>query len=129
MTAVWCSINQKFYPVEILILKNKYKSQFGSTHDLTLSLTKAQQEEIQKQREKIIKTVEGDSISPAAKQLLEDNKRRIAKQKSEKLSKKNMELYVNIEKESNAQDDDMPKVENQVIKLNSNLPTDEDFGL
>lgn len=115
--------------VEILILKNKYKSQFGSTHDLTLSLTKAQQEEIQKQREKIIKTVEGDSISPAAKQLLEDNKRRIAKQKSEKLSKKNMELYVNIEKESNAQDDDMPKVENQVIKLNSNLPTDEDFGL
>ena len=115
--------------VEILILKNKYKSQLGSKNDLTLNLTKAQQEEIQQRREQIIKSVEGDSISPAAKKLLEDNKKRIAQQKSEKLSKKNMELYVNLEKESPKKDDDMPKIERQVIKLNSNLPTEEDFGL
>ena len=115
--------------VEILILKNKYKNQLGSTHDLTLNLTKAQQEEIQARREKIIKTVEGDSISPAARQLLEENKKRIAKQKSEKLSKKNMELYVNIDNESENKDDGMPQIEKNVIKLKSNMPTDEDFGL
>ena len=115
--------------VEILILKNKYKNQFGSTHDLTLNLTKAQQEEIQAKREKIIKIVEGDSISPAARQLLEENKKRIAKQKSEKLSKKNMELYINIDNEANNKDDGMPEIEKNVIKLKSKMPTDEDFGL
>lgn len=115
--------------VEILILKNKYKNQLGSTHDLTLNLSKKEQEDIQARREKIIKSVEGDSISPAARKLLEENKKRIAQQKSEKLSKKNMELYVNIDKESPNENADMPKIEKQVIKLNSSLPTDEDFGL
>lgn len=115
--------------VEILILRNKYKNQLGSKHDLTLSLSKAQQEEIQKRRESIIRSVEGDSISPAARQLLNDNKRRIEQQKSEKLSKKNMELYINIDKESSNTDDNMPTIEKRVIKLKSNLPTDEDFGL
>jgi chemotaxis protein MotB len=115
--------------VEILILKNKYKNQLGSTHDLTLNLTKEKQEEIQAKREKIIKMVEGDSISPAAKQLLEENKKRIAKQKSEKLSKKNMDLYINIDSESSNKDDDMPQVEKKVINLKSNVPADEDFGL
>lgn len=114
--------------VEILILKNKYKSQIGSTNDLTLSLSKAQQEQIQQRREQIIKSVEGDSISPAAKKLLEDNKKRIEKQKSEKLSKKKMELYVNIENENLSNNEDMPKIEKRVIKLNTSMP-DEDFGL
>jgi len=115
--------------VEILILKNKYKNQFGFKNDITLNLSKAQQEEIQSKREKIIRSVEGDSISPAARKLLEDNKKRIAQQKSETLSKKNMELYVNIDKESPNIDDNMPKIERQVIKLKSNVPLDEDFGL
>lgn len=115
--------------VEILILRNKYKNQFGSKHDLTLSLSKSQQDEIQKRREAIIKNVEGDSISPAARKLLNDNKKRIEQQKSEKLSKRNMELYVNIDKESSKTDDDMPAIEKRVIKLKSNMPTDEDFGL
>lgn len=111
--------------VEILILKNKYKRQFETRNDNTLSLTKAQQENIQKERQRIISTVEGDSISPAARKLLEENRERIKRQKSEKLSKKNLELYVKIEKD----DDNMPKVEQQVIKLDSNIPEDEDFGL
>jgi outer membrane protein OmpA-like peptidoglycan-associated protein len=114
--------------VEILILKNKYKSQFGAKNDYTLSLTKAQQDEIQKQRAEIIKNVEGDSISLAARKLLDDNKKRIAKQKSEKLSKRNMELYVNIENDSKNKDE-MPQIEKRVIKLNTNIPEDEDFGL
>ena len=39
-----------------------------------------------------------------------------------------MELYVNIEKESD-KDNIMPEIERRVIKLNSNIPEDEDFGL
>lgn len=116
--------------VEILILKNKYKKQFGATNDFTLSLSKAQQDEIQRQRENIIRTIEGDSVSLAARKLLEENKKRIAKQKSEKLSNKNMELYVNIENENSSKDNsDLPNIEKKVIKLNTNIPEDEDFGL
>lgn len=115
--------------VEILILKNKYKNQFGAKNDYTTNLTKAQQDAIQEQRARIIKTVEGDSISLAARKLLEDNQKRIEQQKSEKLSKKNMELYINIENENKDQDSDMPEIEKRVIKLNSNIPEDEDFGL
>lgn len=112
--------------VEILILKNKYKRQFETQNDNTMKLTKVQQEAIQKERQKIIKAVEGDSISPAARKLLEDNRKRIQTQKSEKLSKSNMELYINIEDNKN---DNMPTVEKRVIKLDSNIPEDEDFGL
>ena len=117
--------------VEILILKNKYKNQFATQNDSALSLSKAQQDEIQRQREQIIKTVEGDSISLAAKKLLEENRARLAKerQKSEKLSKKNMELYVNIEPENGNKDSDLPEIEKRVIKLNMDIPEDEDFGL
>lgn len=116
--------------VEILILKNKYKNQFGARNDFTLNLSKAQQDEIQKQRAEIIKNVEGDSVSLAAKKLLEENQKRIKKQKSEKLSNRNMELYVNVEKENPTNDNsDMPEIEKKVIKLNTNIPEDEDFGL
>ncbi len=116
--------------VEILILKNKYKNQFGTKNDYTLSLSKAQQDAIQKEREKVIKNVEADSISLAARKLLEEthNRKQIEKQKSEKLSKRNMELYVNIE-DDNKNNYDMPNVERRVIKLDSSIPEDEDFGL
>lgn len=114
--------------VEILILKNKYKRDFETRNDNTLKLTKKQQEEIQKQRLSVIKSVEGDAISPAAKKLLEENRKRmIEKQKSEKLSKSNMELYINLEKESS--DDNMPQIEQKVIRLDTKIPEDEDFGL
>ena len=114
--------------VEILILKNKYKNLFGTKESSTFNLTKAEQDKIQRQREAIIKKVEGDSISLAAKKLLEDNKKRIQKQKSEKLSKSNMELYINLEDEKQ-EANDMPKIEKRVIKLNTAIPMDEDFGL
>ena len=114
--------------VEILILRNKYANDYGNSKPLTLSLSKTQQEQIQQQRADIIKQVEGEAISPAARKLLEDNEAKIAKQKSEKLSKRNMELYVNIDKE-NTQDNNMPKVERPVVKLGASAPDDEDFGL
>jgi len=115
--------------VEILILKNKYKRQFGPKYDFTMNLTKAQQDEIQRQRAQIIKKVEGDSISLAARKLLNDNRERIQKQKSEKLSKRNMELYVNLENDDKNTASDMPQIEKRVIKLNTAIPEDEDFGL
>lgn len=111
--------------VEILILKNRYKNKMGTKHDFTLNLTKDQQDQIQKQRAEIIKAVEGDSISLAARKLLEENKKRIEKQKSEKLSKRNLERYNNIENE----DKNMPNIEKRIIKLNTDIPEDEDFGL
>ncbi len=112
--------------VEILVMKNKYRREFETIHDTTMNLTKAQQEAIQRQRQQIIQEVEGDSISPAARKLLEENRERIKKQKSEKLSKSNMELYVNLDKEGNSS---MPPIERRVIRLDSNIPEDEDFGL
>lgn len=115
--------------VEILILKNKYKNDYETRNDATLHLTKAQQDAIQKQREEVIAKVENESISLAARKLLEENRARIAKQKSEKLSKKNMELYVNLENEPKENNTVMPAVEQKVIKLNSNIRDDEDFGL
>lgn len=113
--------------VEILILKNKYKNQFSSRKDFTLNLSKAQQDEIQRQRAEIIKKVEGDSISLAAQKLLEENKKRIERQKSEKLSKRKMELYVNLDDKDT--ESDLPHIEKRVIKLNTSVPDDEDFGL
>lgn len=116
--------------VEILILKNKYKSQFGIKKDISLNLSKKQQDAIQAQRADIIKSVEGDSISLAARKLLNENKNKmkIQAQKSEKLSKKNMELYVNIE-DKNTDNSDMPNIEKRVIKLDTKIRDDEDYGL
>ena len=115
--------------VEVLILKNKYKSQYSSQKDPSLNLSKKQQDEIQAQREAIIKKVEGDSISLAAKKLLSENKKKIDAQKSEKLSKNNMDLYLNVENEHKEDKAGMPSIEKRVVKLNSNLQEDEDFGL
>ncbi len=115
--------------VEILILKNKYKNQFGTRNDNTLKLTKAEQDRIQQQREEIIKTVEGDSISLAAQKLLEENRKRIEKQKREKLSNSKMELYVNLDSETDSEESSLPPIERRIIKLNTDIPEDEDFGL
>ena len=115
--------------VEVLILKNRFKRQFGPKYDFTLNLTKAEQDKIQQERAEIIKKVEGNSISLAARKLLNDNKERIQKQKSEKLSKRNMELYINLQDENTGSDSSMPQIEKRVIKLNTAIPEDEDFGL
>lgn len=120
------SVNRR---VEILILKNSYKNKYENETKSALSLSKAEQERIQKQREAIIVKVENSSISPAARKLLEDNKQRIAKQKQEKLSEKSMKVYVKLDSENPKKDDNMPEIEPRVIKLNSRIPEDEDFGL
>ena len=116
--------------VEILILKNSYNNSYENRGYSALSLSKDAQDKIQKQRQKVIAQVESDSISPAARKLLEENRKKlIEKQTSEKLSKGNMNLYIKLEKENSNTDSDLPEVENKVIKLKSNIPEDEDFGL
>jgi len=116
--------------VEILILKNSYNNNYENRGYSALSLSKDAQDKIQKQRQKVIAQVESDSISPAARKLLEENRKKlIEKQTSEKLSKGNMNLYIKLEKENSNTDSDLPEVENKVIKLKSNIPEDEDFGL
>ena len=115
--------------VEILVVKNRYKDDYETKANIATSLSKAEQEKIQKDRMEVINTVEKDSISPAAKKLLEENRQKqVQKQKSEKLNKKNMDLYINLDKEE-VQKGDLPKTNNRVIKLQSNIPEDEDFGL
>lgn len=117
--------------VEILIIKNRFKDEYETKSQGAISLSKEQQEQIQKDRLNVIKAVERDSISPTARKLLEENRQKlVAKQKSEKLSKNNMELYINLENETKPEDvSDMPNVENRTIKLKTAIPEDEDFGL
>lgn len=117
--------------VEILILKNRYKDSYETTPHSAVSLSKADQEKIQADRQRVIEQVEQDSISPAARKLLEENRKRlVAKQKSEKLSDKNMQVYITIDNETRESENiNLPSVEKRVIKLKSNMPEDEDFGL
>ena len=117
--------------VEILIVKNSLKDEYERKAANVMSFSKEEQERIQKERMEIIKTVEKNSLSPEARQLLENNRKKLlSRQKSEKLSDKNMQIYINLDKESDAtQSSDLPKVVKPTIKLNSNIPEDEDFGL
>ncbi len=113
--------------VEILILKNKYNREFNAGNNNTMQLSKIQQETLQKQRQKVIAEVEEDSISPAARKLLEENKGRIKKRRTKKLSESNMKLYINLDNERMSPN--MPSEEKRVIKLDAIIPEDEDFGL
>lgn len=118
--------------VEILILKNRYKDDYELKANNVGNLSKSEQERIQKDRLEVINQVESSSLSPAARKLLEENKQKlIKKQKSEKLSDKNMQIYINLEEEPKENSDsDLPHVEKQpVIKLKTNVPEDEDFGI
>ena len=41
-----------------------------------------------------------------------------------------MQIYIKLDNETNATEkNDLPKVDKPVIKLQSNVPEDEDFGL
>lgn len=116
--------------VEILIVKNRYKDSYETEAHNAISMSKAEQERIQADRQRVISQVEKDVISPAARKLLEENKQKlVAKQKSEKLSNKNMQIYINLENETKEEESNMPTVEKRVIKLKTNIPEDEDFGL
>lgn len=117
--------------VEIFILKNGYRDEYDKKANNVMSLSSEEQKRIQKDRAEIINKVEHEALSPEVRKLLEENRIKLAqKQKSEKLSKDNMQVYIKLDNEVNAtQKTDLPKTEKPVIKLQSNDPEDEDFGL
>ena len=117
--------------VEILILKNRNKDEYELTVQNVASISTAEQEQIQNERIRIIHQVEKEALTPEARLLLNENRKKLAaKQKSDKMSDKNKQLYINLENESpKATDDNLPHVDKRVIELKSNMPEDEDFGL
>ena len=116
--------------VEILILKNIYKDEYENTTQNVINIPKSEQDRIQRDREEIIEQVEKEALTPEARRMLAENRKKLAnRQKSDKLSKKNKQLYINIENEANKENTGMPKIENRTIELKSSIPEDEDFGL
>lgn len=117
--------------VEILILKNIYKDDYENAAPNVINMSKAEQEKIQKDRETVINQVEKEALTPEARKMLAENRRKIAeKQKSDKLSKKNKQIYINLENDTNKEElKNMPQIQNRVIELKSNIPEDEEFGL
>ena len=101
---------------EILVLKNAYRDDYDIRANNVMSMSTQEQERIQKDRVEIISKVEHEVITPEAKQILEDNRKRLAeKQKSESLSKKNMQIYIKLDKETNTTD--KKDLQNVVINL------------
>ena len=117
--------------VEIFILKNSYRDDYDQKANNVMSLSTEEQEKIQKDRAAVINKVEHEALSLEARQLLAENRKKLVqKQKSEKLSKNNMQIYIKLDNETNASSkNDLPKIDKPVIKLQSNVPEDEDFGL
>ena len=127
--------------VEILIVKNGYRDDYELKANNVMSLSTEEQDKIQKDRAEIIKKVETEAISPEARKMLEENRRKLAaKQTSNKLSKKNMQVYINLDEDkkeekpvNQQQGEQVQQVQkppqDRVIKLQTNIPEDEDFGL
>lgn len=116
--------------VEILVLKNAYKDEYENTAQNIVNIPKHEQDRIQRDREEIINQVEKEALTPEARKMLAENRKKLAnKQKSDKLSKKNKQLYIDLENEPPKDNNGMPEVENRVIELKSNMPEDEDFGI
>ena len=117
--------------VEILILKNIYKDEYENTAQNIINIPKSEQDRIQRDREEIINQVEKEALTPEARKMLAENRKKLAnKQKSDKLSKKNKQIYINLDNETQQEDKkDLPQIENRVIELKSNVPEDEDFGI
>ena len=116
--------------VEILVLKNAYKDEYENTAQNIVNIPKHEQDRIQRDREKVINQVEREALTPEARKMLAENRRKLAnKQKSDKLSKKNKQLYIDLENEPPQEQNGMPQIENRVIELKSNMPEDEDFGI
>ncbi len=117
--------------VEILILKNIYKDEYENTAQNIVNIPKSEQDRIQADREKVINEVEKEALTPEARKMLAENRRKLAnKQKSDRISNKNKQLYIDLEKNTKPETNEgMPKIENRIIELKSNVPEDEDFGL
>ena len=112
--------------VDILILKNKYKS-FENPQDDILKMPLEEQQKMQREREQIIKDVK-TNISAAAKALMENGEYDLdsvisIQEKPANISEENKRIFSNIPNDLN------PKKSKIKISLESQIPEDEDFGL
>jgi len=112
--------------VEILILKNKYKS-FENAQDEILKMSIEEQQAMQRERAKVIKEVKGD-ISPAAKKLMSNGEYDMnnvvsIKEAPINISEENKRVYNNVKNDMSI---DKSKAK---VSLESQIPQDEDFGL
>ena len=112
--------------VEILILKNKFKS-FEKAQDEILKMSIEEQQTLQRERAKVIKDIK-DNVSPAAKKLLSNGEydmNSVVSIKDEpiNISEENKRVYNNIKSDMN-----LGKSRTKV-SLESQIPQDEDFGL
>ena len=112
--------------VEILILKNKYKS-FENAQDDILKMSIEEQQAMQRERADIIKNIKGN-VSPAAKKLLSSGEYDMnsvvsIKEAPVNISEENKRVYNNVKSDMN-----LEKSKTKV-SLESQIPQDEDFGL
>jgi len=122
-TAQGASKNRR---VEILVLKNRYKS-FENAQDDILKMSLEEQQYMQKEREKIVKDVK-NNISPAAKNLLKNREYDMnsvvsIKDENIDISEENKRIYNNVKSDMS-----LEKSKTRV-SLESQIPKDEDFGL
>lgn len=112
--------------VEILILKNRFKS-FEKAQDDILKMSIEEQQNMQRERAKVIKDVK-NNISPAAKKLLSNGEYDMNSVVSIK------ETPINISEENkraynNTKSDIYLDKSRAKVSLESQIPQDEDFGL
>ncbi|MBQ6516876.1 OmpA family protein [bacterium] len=112
--------------VEILILKNKFKS-FEKAQDEILKMSIEEQQAMQRDRAKVIKDIK-DNVSPAAKKLLSNGEydmNSVVSIKDEpiNISEENKRIYSNVKNDMNLEKSKAR------VSLESQIPQDEDFGL
>lgn len=110
--------------VEILVLKKKFNA-LEKIQNPVLKMTKEQQLQMQTQRKQLVSQIKQETnISPAAKALLRDNKRRVIDMRnyaeSRGITLDNKELYNSIEE---------LKYDKTNATLEKQLPQNEDFEL
>lgn len=117
-------ISSKNRRVEILVLKKKFNA-LEKIQNPVLKMTKEQQLQMQTQRKQLVSQIKQETnISPAAKALLRDNKRRVIDMRnyaeSRGITLDNKELYNSIEE---------LKYDKTNATLEKQLPQNEDFEL
>lgn len=110
--------------VEILVLKKKFNALEKPQIDI-LKMTKEQQMQVQTRRKEIVSQVKQETrISPAAKALMDNEKRKVIDMRnyaeSRGINLDNKELYNSI---------DSQKFNNVKIDMDKQLPKNEDFEL
>ena len=112
--------------VEILILKNRYKS-FEKAQDDILKMSIEEQQYLQSERAKVLSNIK-NNVSPAARKLLSNSEYDMnsvvsIKEEPINISEENKRAYNNVKNDLNI------GKSKAKVSLESQIPQDEDFGL